>query len=286
MSTLRELHPLIRPDLERSISFHSQRSGGSFKQILRRPTRLFETLRKYIPGDPVKFIDWKIFARTDQVLLRERQEESTINTAIVVDINDSMRWPSRDDLLEIKGSHPTKLAVAWRIAMSIAYSHLGSGDVVAIYTTEKGVLQPRKSPRSGTEVLQSFAKFLANEEGFSLDATGAPPKKVEKLWLITDGMHDTQLLPEAKKQKCMIHLLSHLEADPDWMQEDVSYFDFAKGLKEYKGDFLKAQYGDKFSNWSKSFESKSQASGFEYLRFTDLTPIEQFMMQVGIDGKS
>jgi len=286
MTTLRDLHPLVRADLQRTIPYHSLRSGGSFRQILRRPTKLFETLRKYIVGDPVQYIDWKVYARTDQLLLRERKEEASISVAMIIDINDSMAWPGKGDLQIIRADCPEKKQIAWRIGMYLAFSHLSLGDVVNIYTSCNGKLTSLRSPRSGMDVLQHFSNFLADESGFEWPSVDFSCGKVEKLWLITDGINEIGQLPEVKRQKNIIHLLSHLETNSSWIEKGISYFDRSKTLKEYKGDVLSKHYQSKFRSWIEEYRNRMAELGFQYFHVTDQTTLEHFKMEVARDGQS
>lgn len=53
----------------------------------------FAEHRIYNSGDSTKNIDWKLFARTDKLFLKEFEEETNVRTTIVVDISGSMNFP-------------------------------------------------------------------------------------------------------------------------------------------------------------------------------------------------
>lgn len=53
----------------------------------------FAEHRIYNNGDSTKNIDWKLFARTDKLFLKEFEEETNVRTTIVVDISGSMNFP-------------------------------------------------------------------------------------------------------------------------------------------------------------------------------------------------
>ena len=60
---------------------------------LRQPSRNPESSRLYVPGDPINMIDWKAYARTDQLILREVRDEASARVAVCVDLSETMRWP-------------------------------------------------------------------------------------------------------------------------------------------------------------------------------------------------
>ncbi|WP_105102682.1 DUF58 domain-containing protein [Microbulbifer pacificus] len=60
---------------------HSQRRGAGIE---------FQQYRSYEPGDPIRHIDWKLFARSDRYFVREAEQESQMHLCIVLDTSASM----------------------------------------------------------------------------------------------------------------------------------------------------------------------------------------------------
>ncbi len=52
----------------------------------------------YNTGDSTKNIDWKLYARTEKLFLKEFEEETNVRSSIVIDISDSMRFPNASNL--------------------------------------------------------------------------------------------------------------------------------------------------------------------------------------------
>ncbi len=67
---------------------------GYFKGIHRSPffghSLEFKDLRAYERGDDPKFIDWRIYGRTERFFVRKYEEETNIKVQIVLDISNSM----------------------------------------------------------------------------------------------------------------------------------------------------------------------------------------------------
>ena len=76
----------------------------------------FLSLREYVPGDPVKQIDWKSTAKGDPVIFRELQKESQARMTIFVDTVSSI---STDSLVEDALSYASSLVVSATAAVNI-----------------------------------------------------------------------------------------------------------------------------------------------------------------------
>src|SRR5262245_41664224 len=50
----------------------------------------FSQYRHYRPGDDLKYVDWKLFARTDRVYTKQFRETTNMGAALVVDTSASM----------------------------------------------------------------------------------------------------------------------------------------------------------------------------------------------------
>ena len=53
----------------------------------------FAEHKMYNTGDSTKNIDWKLYARTEKLFLKEFEEETNVRSTIVVDVSGSMRFP-------------------------------------------------------------------------------------------------------------------------------------------------------------------------------------------------
>jgi len=56
----------------------------------------FAEHREYMPGDDIRRIDWKVFARSDRYYVKEFEAESNANFMGTIDISPSMDYGSRD----------------------------------------------------------------------------------------------------------------------------------------------------------------------------------------------
>ena len=52
----------------------------------------FAEHRQYMPGDDIRLIDWKLFARTDRFYVKEFEADTNTNCTILLDVSRSMRF--------------------------------------------------------------------------------------------------------------------------------------------------------------------------------------------------
>ncbi|WP_283805453.1 DUF58 domain-containing protein [Tardiphaga sp. OK246] len=99
---------------------HSLLSGRHGSRVRGRGLA-FEELRKYLPGDDIRTMDWHVTARTGKPYIRVYTEEKDRPTIVVVDQRINMFFGS---------VRSTKSVAAAEVAALVAWRSLGQGDRV------------------------------------------------------------------------------------------------------------------------------------------------------------
>lgn len=68
----------------------------------------FAEHRQYMPGDDLKYLDWKILGRTDRYYIKQFEEETNLKSYLIVDSSRSMHFKSGESPLE-SGSPLSKI---------------------------------------------------------------------------------------------------------------------------------------------------------------------------------
>ena len=55
----------------------------------------FAEHRGYVPGDDIRRVDWRLFARTDRFYVKEYEADSNANFSVLLDVSKSMAYGSR-----------------------------------------------------------------------------------------------------------------------------------------------------------------------------------------------
>ena len=118
----------------------------------------FSQYRHYRPGDDLRHVDWKLFARTDRFFTRQFRETTNLHALFVVDVSKSMDYGD-------------KFGLARRTTSVLGTLILDQGDGVGLVAVGNSV---RYLPaRGGHQHLSVFLRELA-----SLDASGTAPLSV------------------------------------------------------------------------------------------------------------
>lgn len=101
----------------------------------------FQQMRPYLPGDDLKHLDWKHYARTDRLFTRVYRETTEWPVVIALDTSRSMAYA--DD----RGV--SKLQVGTLIAAALTYVLVQQGEAVGLVThgTDTGVALPARTGR-------------------------------------------------------------------------------------------------------------------------------------------
>ena len=72
----------------------------------------FAEYRKYVPGDDLRRLDWRVYARTDRFYVKESEADTNLRCCLVLDSSGSMDFGS---------CGVTKMEYARKIAGTLSY---------------------------------------------------------------------------------------------------------------------------------------------------------------------
>jgi len=98
--------------------------NGINKSTVKGPGLEFSQYRSYQPGDDLRTLDWKMFARSDRYYIRESEVETNIALRILIDASASMNHSDGDF---------TKIDYARYLGASLAYLANLQGDAIGLY---------------------------------------------------------------------------------------------------------------------------------------------------------
>lgn len=98
--------------------------NGINKSTLKGQGLEFSQYRSYQPGDDLRSLDWKMFARSDRYYIRESEVETNIAVRFLVDASASMNHQDGDF---------TKIEYARYVVACLAYLANLQGDAIGLY---------------------------------------------------------------------------------------------------------------------------------------------------------
>jgi len=105
--------------------------AGKHRSPLRGSSAEFAEYKSYVPGDAVERIDWRVYARSRRLYIRERIEEKDMVLYLMVDTSASMAYAGTE-----RGS---KFTLAAKIAAALAYLVHRQGDKSSLVLFDDGI---------------------------------------------------------------------------------------------------------------------------------------------------
>ena len=101
----------------------------------------FAQHREYVPGDDIRYIDWKIFAKSDRFYVKEFEEETNLRAFLFVDQSESMEYAHDDGM--------SKFDYAATAASAIAFLMQQQADAVGLTLFNEQIVRsvPAKNTR-------------------------------------------------------------------------------------------------------------------------------------------
>ncbi|MHC4398669.1 MAG: DUF58 domain-containing protein [Planctomycetota bacterium] len=117
----------------------------------------FSEYRQYSPGDDLRYLDWRLYARSDRYYVKRFEDETNLRCHLVVDMSRSMGY----------GSGPyTKAEYARTAAATLAYFLCSQHDAVGLLTFDEKIAQhvpARYRPGHLHRLMLSLEEPLAGE---------------------------------------------------------------------------------------------------------------------------
>jgi uncharacterized protein (DUF58 family) len=117
----------------------------------------FAELRNYQPGDDLRYIDWRMYGRSDRFYVKQFEEETNLRAYLLLDVSASMAWSSNPGVL------PDKLWYARHLAAALALVLVRQGDTVGFAAFHDEVVQ-RLEARGGRRQWRELGRRLSDLE--------------------------------------------------------------------------------------------------------------------------
>jgi uncharacterized protein (DUF58 family) len=196
----------------------------------------FSQHRQYVPGDDIRHVDWKVFAKTDKVYLKQYLEETNLHLICVVDASESMGYGSvgEGQAAWSKYDHATAIAAA------LSYLAIQQQDSVglAIFDNElRRYFKPSNSPgqwKTITHELLLVPRLKKTGTGRVLDQLAEKLTHRSLVVVLSDFFDDVDSVQQGlrhlryrKHEVIAFQVLDPMEVDFPF--QDVTLF---KGLEE------------------------------------------------------
>jgi uncharacterized protein (DUF58 family) len=121
---------------------------GKHKSPLRGHSQEFTDYRQYFPGDEIRKIDWKVFARTDRYIIKLSEHETVMTCYLLVDSSASMGFGGAGYEAYFGKDDLSKFDYAGLLAAALCYVVVKQGDKVGLTLFDTKI--KRHIPPGGT----------------------------------------------------------------------------------------------------------------------------------------
>lgn len=229
---------------------------GNRDSLRRKPAPMFIEHRMYVPGDDVRFVDWKASARHEHYYIRQGMQEKEITVNLLIDTSASMGW-----------GEPGKDITQRLLAAALGYLALSHGDrlYVQSLTTQPKVQIGPITGKGQTPYLMRFLNSLqfggdvdleASVHEFSRKASwGGLTYVLSDLLGVEDLATVLEDLPAPSWDVILLHLLHPEEINPS-LRGELELVDVESGRTANLdiNEGLVQSYRNRQAEWKKKLD--------------------------------
>lgn len=254
---------------------------GVLSGLHRSPHRgasvVFVEHREYRPGDDLRLLDWRAYARSDRHTIKRFEQETELGVTLVLDVSESMRFGEGAE---------EKLRVARTLLASIALLARAQGDSVGTVTFAADVkleLPPR--PRAVREILAELdAAGLATHETSLARALSTAAERSSRrgvvviasdlLDLSPGALDPIELLCRRGNDVRVLHVLHRDELEFPF--DEPAVFEGREGEPRIEADprVVRERYLRELQRFLDETEDRCRSGGARYLRVRTDAPLE------------
>lgn len=248
----------------------------------------FAEHKEYTPGDDIKRIDWKVFGKSDRYYVKEFEDDTNINSAIMLDLSASMDYRSKTARDSGGEPVPAKLDHARVMACALAYLLLNQSDAVGAGFFADKLLEflPPRARKAHFHEISRKAAAAVTQKGTDIPAalSGlASMLRGRALVIIFSDFLDEpgplfkaiRLLRGRRHELAIFHVL-----DPDEIEfpfDRLTVFEDMEGPERLLADprSIRDEYRRHFSAFLEEFGRQCAGHGIDYrLARTDQDPAD------------
>ena len=199
----------------------------------------FAEYREYVPGDPLRTLDWQVYARTDRYVVRRFHEETNLRACVVLDQSKSLDFTG--DV-----ARPTKFRFAIGLAAALIHILTRQRDAVGLvsFASRMGrYFPPRSSPAAMREMFDYLSRCKPGGKTMAADTIHQVAERMPRRSLV---LVISDLLADKDEVAAALNHLRHKRCEVIVLQVlDPAELDFPyRGLNDFKdledGELLEA----------------------------------------------
>ena len=233
----------------------------------------FSQYRHYRPGDDLKYVDWKLVARTDRVYTKQFRETTNMAATIVLDTSASMSFPN---------SQVSKSRYSVIVSAALAHILSTQGDAVGLVAGDR-FLSARAGRRNLRGLLAALSSVEAAGRWQAAETVRRAAERLNRrgLLLVLSDFYDAEeeTFDELRRAARMGHevvlfqIMSREEVEFPY-RRDLEFADLETGRSiAVNAGLARRDYTDAVAAFLERCRRRAGAEGFQYsLIITDTSP--------------
>jgi uncharacterized protein (DUF58 family) len=238
----------------------------------------FAEHRQYMPGDPLRNIDWKVYAKTDRYFVKEFEEETNLKAYILLDTSGSMGYSSNGI---------PKLEYSSYLGASLSYLMLKQRDSVGLVVFDSNIrkyIPPKSTMTHLHNLLKEMDKLQASETTNVSSALHQMAERIKRRGLIiviSDLFDDPDRIitglkhfRHKKHEVIVFHILDPKERDLSFTQETI-FKDLETGEEIQASPWhIRKDYIQKLEGLVKRYTLECRQSLIDYVLLDTSVPFD------------
>jgi uncharacterized protein (DUF58 family) len=249
----------------------------------------FSQYRHYRAGDDLKYVDWKLFARTDRLYTKQFRETTNVRVQVVLDSSASMAFEGESGL--------SKLGYARLLAGALSHLVTGQGDAAGLTVYDDNVTAYLGS-RPGRAHLRAILVKLSKTSATGGTASAAPIRRAVDLLrtrgvlVLMSDLYDDEDALDAELRRAarmghdltVFHVLTREEIEWPW-RGDFEVEDSETRRRVLTSAAAAGAYRERMAQFMRRWRERCTSSNITYvLARTDAPPdrtLREYLLRRG-----
>ncbi len=242
----------------------------------------FASHREYVPGDDLRHVNWKLYARHRRLYVKEYDAETNLNLYILIDVSGSM---------ECANTGCSKLNYGSALAAALAYLALKQHDAVGITLFADSVLAHLK-PRAKSHQLDEILRLIAITKARPPSNTSRALHQSAELAshrgmvvIISDLLDDVSDIMEGiehlrfqNHEVLIFQILDPWERDLP-LEGNIRFRDLETGEElTTQAESVQENYLKAIENWRKTLDKECRNRSVDLVELTTDDPLDQALL--------
>jgi uncharacterized protein (DUF58 family) len=244
----------------------------------------FAEHRPYMPGDSIRNIDWKVYAKSDRFYIKQYEDETNLRCHLLLDVSRSMTYAGPGAI--------SKLEYAKHLAAALAYLMLHQQDAVGLLLFADSIrrfIPPRSAGRHLQQILRELETLepgKSTDVGTCLSELSERIRRRGLIVVLSDLMDEPErVLQGLKHFRYKQHevIVFHILDETEWtfpFREELGFVDLETGEEIVAQSWVLAEeYRRRVEAWQEEYRRACGEQQIDVVTLTNKTPFDRALLR-------